>query len=517
MKVSALVSILVNPYEEPRDVAAARLLPLRIVRIRSWNPSRREQESLIMSTRGNPVRQLLPLIGVALAAAPAGAQLNFIDDFESYTLGENNLAAQSAWEIWGGTYSASMDASVVVDPIEGDQCVRLDSLNANNPSLDDLVHPFGAGITSGQEVLEVHVMVPSGQSAKAYVIAMNTYQPATFNMSWSLQVHLSSDTHLVSADFNAGTAPLILDAWGTLRVEIDLDIDRHNIYWTQGGNQYVLKSNAPWSSGVSGGGAVRLASFNLYQDFGTAYYDMGDPPTTNSPPVALCLAEEITVEAEGDYGALVTGLNGVASFDPDGDAISFHWDVSDASVVLDDPTSPTPTGFFPIGITMATLTVTDGNGGFDTCDVLVTVQDTTPPEVMCTTDLAALWPPSHEMRTVRLIVTGTDNVTNPEEITVASITVSSDEPDDSDGDGSTIGDVDGEDGHSAPVEFAPSMTFDPTVGDAGAWIVDVQLRAERDGEGDGRCYTIDVEAFDTSGNSATTSCCVVVPHNNGKK
>jgi hypothetical protein len=40
----------------------------------------------------------------------------------------------------------------------------------------------------------------------------------------------------------------------------------------------------------------------------------------------------------------------------------------------------------------------------------------------------------------------------------------------------------------------------------------VLLRAEREGNGVGRKYTIDVSALDSSGNQATTSCCVIVPH-----
>jgi hypothetical protein len=42
--------------------------------------------------------------------------------------------------------------------------------------------------------------------------------------------------------------------------------------------------------------------------------------------------------------------------------------------------------------------------------------------------------------------------------------------------------------------------------------VESQLRAERAGDRDGRCYTMDVFASDNSGNQGTRSSCVVVPH-----
>ena len=42
----------------------------------------------------------------------------------------------------------------------------------------------------------------------------------------------------------------------------------------------------------------------------------------------------------------------------------------------------------------------------------------------------------------------------------------------------------------------------------------VQLRKERDGNGNGRVYTINIGISDESGNIATAECYVTVPHNN---
>jgi hypothetical protein len=235
---------------------------------------------------------------------------------------------------------------------------------------------------------------------------------------------------------------------------------------------------------------------------------------TNLAPVADCGSGSITVEATSSAGASVQ-LDGTDSFDPDGDAISFLWDVSDLAVVLDDPTSATPSGVFPLGITMATLTVSDGNGGFSTCDVIVTVQDTTPPEVAATTDVAMLWPPNHKMRSVTIFIVGTDVVTDTADIEVISATIRSDEPDDGDADGNTTGDVHGQDGFASPVNVTAELAFDAGAGENGAWVVSVQLRSERQGGGDGRSYIVDVVARDTSSVEGTTSCVIVVPHDRG--
>jgi hypothetical protein len=258
------------------------------------------------------------------------------------------------------------------------------------------------------------------------------------------------------------------------------------------------KSGAPWTlavsftdpSGASSSCEVTVADVNL-------------PPE--------CTASSQTVESSSPAGALVT-LDGAAT-DADDLAASlvYQWFVSDAGVVLDDPSSPTPTGTFPVGVTMATLTVADGRGGIDACDVLITVVDTSAPEVMVTTDKALLWPPKHAMLPVTISILATDACSDPDEILPITVRVSSSEPDDAqgNGDGSTRGDVNGLDGYATPVDVTSGFCYDAGTG---LWTGTVRLRAERGGTGHGRKYTIDVQAMDSNGNASTTSCCVVVPH-----
>jgi hypothetical protein len=224
-----------------------------------------------------------------------------------------------------------------------------------------------------------------------------------------------------------------------------------------------------------------------------------------------CTASSQTVECSGPMGALVT-LDGSATDADDPQAsLVFQWFVSDASVVLDDPSSPTASGWFPVGITMATLTVADGRGGVDVHDVLITVEDSMPPELLVTTDRAMLWPPKHAMTPISIVILATDACADPGEILPISVSVASNEPDDAQGggDGATLGDVHGHDGFGAPLDVTAAFQYDVATGQ---WIGTVLLRAERAGDGSGRKYTIDVQAFDSSGNASTTSCCVVVPH-----
>jgi hypothetical protein len=99
-------------------------------------------------------------------------------------------------------------------------------------------------------------------------------------------------------------------------------------------------------------------------------------------PVANAGAD-ILAECTGPGNTSVQ-LDCTGSSDPDGDALTFSW--SATGIVFDDPTSDTPTGGFPFGTTTVTLTVMDGDYT-RTDEVNVTVDDTTPPEINCPTDV----------------------------------------------------------------------------------------------------------------------------------
>jgi endo-1,4-beta-xylanase len=116
----------------------------------------------------------------------------------------------------------------------------------------------------------------------------------------------------------------------------------------------------------------------------------------------------------------------------------------------------------------------------------VTVSDITPPVIILNGNTITLWPPNHAYSTVSVsdLVASASDLCDPgvslNSVVIAS--VSSDEPDNSAGDGNTINDI----------VIAPGCKS-------------VQLRAERMGGGNGRVYTITFKVTDGSGNSTTVT------------
>lgn len=96
----------------------------------------------------------------------------------------------------------------------------------------------------------------------------------------------------------------------------------------------------------------------------------------NQPPTANAGTNQI-LEATSPAGALVT-LSGSGS-DPDNDSLTFTWSEGAATLGAGAQISVT----LPIGTHTITLTADDGRGGTGTSTVLITVQDTIAPKVIC--------------------------------------------------------------------------------------------------------------------------------------
>jgi hypothetical protein len=147
---------------------------------------------------------------------------------------------------------------------------------------------------------------------------------------------------------------------------------------------------------------------------------------------------------------------------------------------------------FPPGVHTVTLFVSDGEI-VSSDDVLIIVQDATPPEISVSVSPNVLWPPNHKMVDMQAAVTIHD-VGDPNPAwTLVSIT--SNEPED-----------------------GPGKTHSPDIigHEPGAPDLEFQLRAERLGHEEGRIYTITYQATDSKTNSVSAEAVVIVPHDMGK-
>jgi hypothetical protein len=194
---------------------------------------------------------------------------------------------------------------------------------------------------------------------------------------------------------------------------------------------------------------------------------------------------DLLSECVGHDGATVT-LDGSGSADRDGQIVLYEWFEAGDLVA----TGKSPTVTLPLGTHTILIRVTDNQGGTNDDLVVVTIQDTHAPLIQMTVGPSALWPPNHVMYLVSKAIGATDACDPAPSL---DVTVGSDEPENGLGDGDTAPDW--------LVERAPTG------------VVDVWVRAERSGTGNGRLYTLRSFARDRSGNTAAQSGTVSVAHN----
>ena len=189
-------------------------------------------------------------------------------------------------------------------------------------------------------------------------------------------------------------------------------------------------------------------------------------------------------------------LNGTA---PTGEGIVNVW-TSDPEVDFENADTLTPVGVFPVGDTTVTLTSTADGGAPESDSLIVTVEDTQAPVVRAKANPIYLWPPNHSMQDVRVRLRIRDACSDEDDFDVELISATSNEPDNSTGDGNTIDDIQG--------------------ANIGSDDRRVMLRAERKGNGNGRVYTltyrvkvgVDEEGDDEEGNETEVEAKVYVPH-----
>jgi hypothetical protein len=197
-----------------------------------------------------------------------------------------------------------------------------------------------------------------------------------------------------------------------------------------------------------------------------------------TPSTGANAGPDTTVACAGPAGTFVQ-LDGTAS---QGTSLTFYW--SAPGITFDDPTSATPTGLFPTGTTAVLLQVQSDQGPSQD-EVLVTVQDTQPPNLEVSLSPAFLWPPDRRLMPIHATVSANDSCQDDSvQVTLFSITV-----------------IEGDSTILAPGDDVQGAAL-------GTADFDFALRAERT-QGLTRTYVVCYQARDGSGN-ATEVCKNVV-------
>jgi uncharacterized delta-60 repeat protein len=243
-------------------------------------------------------------------------------------------------------------------------------------------------------------------------------------------------------------------------------------------------------------GNVLVAGHSRLSGTGTGYDFMvvrfiGD---ANQPPIADA-GDNLQIDSR-DQAYTVILATGT---DPDGDPLEYRW-LEDAEILLDwSPVGPNGEAdldpgllpYFAIGDHTLTLELSDGIHDPVSDTVWVNVVDTTGPELSPISNVTILWPPNHRMHDAVIAANATDNAGGNVHL---GVDVVSSEPAGASGTRNTEPD-------------AVIVSVDDSTG-----LIELRLRAEREGNGDSRTYTVIVTAADAAGNMTIATVKIMVPH-----
>jgi len=380
---------------------------------------------------------------------------------------------------------ADVDAGSDQTVYAGQEVTFSGSVSLDNASIVSITWDFGDGSppANGSDPSLLNTTIHIYETAAVYNVTLTVKLNSVYNLTETDTVAITvveneppvadaGPDQVVEATSPAG-AEVILNGSGSS----DPNDDPLTYDWTwTGGSATGVNATAIFPLGTTN--VTLTVNDGQYNDTDTVSVTILDttPPTVDA-------GEDLIVEQESYNGTEVT-LSGNATDLADME-LDYVW--TENGVVLGNEANLTYT--FNLGAHELVLNATDDSGNTGNDTVVVTVVDTTPPEIMISVDPDDLWPPNHKYIEVIAVVTVQD-ACDPSP-TMAFVSITSNEPDNARGigDGNTVDDI----------LIIDDFTF--------------MLRAERGGNGSGRTYTITYEATDASGNTAQASATVTVKHN----
>jgi len=378
---------------------------------------------------------------------------------------------------------ADVDAGPDQTVYAGQAVTFTGSVSLDNASIVSITWDFGDGSdpVNGSDPSLLNTTIHIYETAEVYNVTLTVKLNSVYNLTDTVTitvvqnvppVAIAGPDQIVEATSPAG-AEVVLNASGSY----DPNDDPLTYDWTwTGGSATGVNATAVFPLGTTN--VTLTVNDGQYNDTSTVSVTVVDttPPTVHA-------GEDIMVEQESYNGTEVT-LSGNATDLADME-LDYVW--TENGVELGNEANLTYT--FNLGTHELMLSATDDSGKTGNDTVVVTVVDTTPPEIMISVAPDDLWPPNHKYVEVITVVTVQDICDSSPAMAFVSIT--SNEPDNAKGigDGNTVDDI----------VIVDNFTF--------------MLRAERGGNGSGRTYTITYEATDASGNTAQASATVTVKHN----
>lgn len=327
------------------------------------------------------------------------------------------------------------------------------SADAGNPLVGDLF-PAGAALADGRALLT------GGENFVPFTfVAQNVASVLEPNAA---PVASAGPDQQISA--GAGCAATVsLDGSGSNDPDGDTLTYRWSIGATPLGTGVTLSTTL--------GAGTHVITLTVSDTAGETSSDTTSVVVADTTPPAITVNASITLEQSGPAGTPFTLPAPVVT------------DNCSASPVVTVSGLPA-NGVFPPGDTTIIYTATDAAANQATATTTVTVRDTVPPVIVSVQpSVTTLWPVNHKMVRVTLAITATDAA--PPACSVTGVTSS-----------------------EASNSHEPDWSIDGPL--------QVQLRAERFGNGPGRVYTLQVRCLDASGNASTASTTVNVRHDQGR-
>jgi len=414
----------------------------------------------------------------------------------------------------GATFSApknlssnlvnSFGAQIAADASGNIDVIWADSTPGNYDIFFSRSTDQGASFSSPKNVSNsagnsLHAQIGVDATDGIYVVWQENV-PADFNnkdiffvRSSDSGVNFSAPANLSNNVGNSSNSWITVDATGAINVSWeDTTSSLANIFFTRSqdaGATFPAAQNLSNDSGSSSDAQIaadKNSDLNVVWSDDTSgvsqvLFSRFTNPQATKPPVANAGPDQI-LECAGPGGTPAT-LNGSASTDPDGSALSYVWTNEAGSVVG-------TTAIAQVSVTMGmhtfTLTVTDAASLTSTATTHVTVQDTIAPTLRVSLSPDNLWPPNHKLVPITATVVLSDTCdANP---AVELVSITSSDPLDAD-DVQALG--------GGPVPFGTDVRA-------------FQLSAEKSPSQAVRIYTVTYAAKDASGNTTTATAQVQV-------